>query len=87
MRGSPGHQLGLAVVDARRGEALRDDGDLLTADEVAVMLRMTKAWVYAQTRANRIPHVSLGRYVRYRRSAVLAWLSRIEQEAATRPFG
>lgn len=80
MRGSPSH-MGLAVVDARRGEELRDDGDLLTADEVAVMLRMTKAWVYAQTRANRIPHLSLGRYVRYRRSAVMAWLGEIERSA------
>ena len=86
MLGSSAYQPARAIVDPRRGETLRDDGDLLTADEVAVMLRMTKAWVYAQTRANRIPHVSLGRYVRYRRSAVLAWLSRIEQEAATRPF-
>ena len=77
--------VGRGVVDPQRSEGLRDDGDLLTADEVAVMLRMTKAWVYAQTRANRIPHVSLGRYVRYRRSAVLAWLSRIEQEAAAGP--
>jgi excisionase family DNA binding protein len=75
-----------AVVDSRHSEELRDEGDLLTADEVAVMLRMTKAWVYAQTRANRIPHVSLGRYVRYRRSAVLAWLGEIEQESAIRPF-
>jgi excisionase family DNA binding protein len=75
-----------AVIDPPHAEGLRDEGDLLTADEVAVMLRMTKAWVYAQTRANRIPHVSLGRYVRYRRSAVLDWLGEIEQESAIRPF-
>jgi excisionase family DNA binding protein len=85
MLGSSAHMGVRAVVDPSRAEGLRDDGDLLTADEVAVMLRMTKAWVYAQTRANRIPHVSLGRYVRYRRSAVLAWLGEIEQSTgATR---
>jgi len=84
MLGSSAYQPARAIVDPQRGEALRDDGDLLTADEVAVMLRMTKAWVYAQTRANRIPHVSLGRYVRYRRSAVLAWLGEIEQSTGAR---
>ena len=54
---------------------------LLTADEVAELLQMTKAWVYAQTRARRIPHVPLGRYVRYRRSAVLAWITALERQS------
>jgi excisionase family DNA binding protein len=54
---------------------------LLTAEEVAALLQVTKAWVYAQTRAGRIPHVPLGRYVRYRRSAVVQWLAALEREA------
>ena len=52
--------------------------DLLTADEVAGLLRMTPAWVYAETRRNRIPHMRLGRYFRYRRSAIEAWIREIE---------
>ncbi len=52
---------------------------LLTAGEVAELLQVTKAWVYAQTRAQRIPHVPLGRYVRYRRSAVLQWVAALER--------
>jgi excisionase family DNA binding protein len=55
---------------------------LLTADEVAALLQVTKAWVYAETRAKRIPHVPLGRYVRYRRSAVLAWIAALERQAS-----
>jgi excisionase family DNA binding protein len=55
---------------------------LLTADEVAALLQVTKAWVYAETRAKRIPHVPLGRYVRYRRSAVLQWISALERESS-----
>lgn len=51
---------------------------LLTADEVAELLRVTRGWVYAETRARRIPHVRLGRYVRYRRSAVEAWVDGLE---------
>jgi excisionase family DNA binding protein len=57
---------------------------LLTADEVAALLQVTKQWVYAETRAKRIPHVPLGRYVRYRRSAVLQWLGALEQESIGR---
>lgn len=55
------------------------DDPLMTAGEVALLLRVTKAWVYTQTRARRIPHVSLGRYVRYRRSAVLGWIEEMER--------
>lgn len=54
---------------------------LLTADEVAALLRVTKAWVYAETRAQRIPHVPLGRYVRYRQSAVLEWITELEHRS------
>jgi len=32
------------------------------------------SWVRAETRAGRIPHLELGRYRRYEREAVLAWL-------------
>ena len=52
--------------------------DLLTAGEVAALLRMTAAWVYSETRSNRIPHLRLGRYVRYRRSTIVAWMSDLE---------
>lgn len=63
---------------------------LLTADEVAALLRVTTGWVYAQTRANRIPHVRLGRYVRFRAHAIQAWLGTLERarsQAAGRMAG
>ena len=49
-------------------------GQLLTADEVAAYLKVKRSWVYAETRANRIPHVRLGRYVRYQGEAVERWI-------------
>jgi excisionase family DNA binding protein len=52
---------------------------LLTAPEVAELLSVPESWVREHTRSGRIPHVKLGRYTRYRREAVLAWLE--EQEA------
>ncbi|HWI06936.1 MAG TPA: helix-turn-helix domain-containing protein [Solirubrobacteraceae bacterium] len=55
------------------------DDKLLTADDVADLMRVTRAWVYAETRRNAIPHLRLGRYVRYRRDAIEAWMERIER--------
>lgn len=55
---------------------------LLTAEEVADLLRVRTGWIYSQTRAGRIPHLRLGRYVRYRESAVLAWMEALEGVSA-----
>ena len=62
----------------------RGAGVLLTADEVAAVLRVSKAWVYAQTRAGRIPHVRLGRYVRYRLQAIESWVEDVERVSTGR---
>jgi predicted DNA-binding transcriptional regulator AlpA len=35
---------------------------------------MRTDWVWARARAGRIPHVRLGRYRRFRASAIEAWL-------------
>jgi excisionase family DNA binding protein len=63
----------LAAPVGRSAEAV------MTAREVAALLRVTPGWIYAATRRNEIPHVRLGRYVRYRRSAIEAWMATIEQ--------
>ena len=51
---------------------------LLTADEVAEMIGMGVDWIYEQSRRGRIPTVKLGRYRRYRREAIEAWLRSLE---------
>ena len=56
-----------------------DADKLLTAEEVADLMRVTRAWVYAETRRNALPHLRLGRYVRYRRSAIEEWMRTIER--------
>ncbi len=55
------------------------NGRLLEAGEVATLLGVPKSWVYAETRAGRIPHIALGRYRRYRRDAIELWLSNRER--------
>jgi excisionase family DNA binding protein len=62
-------------------QPIAQDGDLLTAEEVAALLRVTPAWVYAETRRRRIPHIRLGRYVRYRRDALVAWMDQLEDRS------
>jgi excisionase family DNA binding protein len=47
---------------------------LLTASEVAELLAVPGRWVREHTRSGLIPHIRLGRYVRYRPDAVLAWI-------------
>lgn len=51
---------------------------LLTAEDVAERLGVTTAWVWAQTRAGRIPNVRLGRYRRFREEAIEEWLEQLE---------
>ena len=69
---------------------------LLTADEVAERLGMGDRsfrasrflrtdWVWAQARAGRIPHVCLGRYRRFRESAIEAWLRELETGGVAPP--
>jgi excisionase family DNA binding protein len=46
---------------------------------------MTTDWVYREVRAGRMPHIRLGRYVRFRRESIDAWLaSREHAPAASR---
>jgi excisionase family DNA binding protein len=56
---------------------------LLTAAEVADILALPESWVREATRAGRLPHLKLGRYRRYSRQAIEAWLE--EQQAGPPP--
>jgi excisionase family DNA binding protein len=63
-------------------------GSLLKADEVAELLGVPKSWVYEQSREGRIPTVTLGRYRRYRREAIEAWVTQVEAPArGARSYG
>jgi excisionase family DNA binding protein len=67
--------------DTRSQDATAGSDRLLTADEVATLLRVTPAWVYSETRRHRIPHLRLGRYVRFRQSALDAWMEEVERSS------
>lgn len=63
----------------RETQPQAEQDPLLTADDVAALMRVTRAWVYAETRRDALPHLRLGRYVRYRRSAIEAWMVTVER--------
>ena len=46
---------------------------LLDAEQAAELLNVSKWWVRQEARANRIPHVRLGRYVRFDAHALEEW--------------
>jgi excisionase family DNA binding protein len=52
---------------------------LLTASDVAAILQVPVSWIYAEARAGRIPHVTLGRYRRFRAEAIEEWIAAAER--------
>jgi excisionase family DNA binding protein len=75
----PHHPPGLGGL-GQGGAAMNER--LLTAGEVAELLAVPESWVREATREARLPYLALGRYRRYSRSAIGAWL---EEQQAGRP--
>ncbi len=56
---------------------------LLTVAEVAQMLGVPVSWVYGRTRARgfeRIPHVKLGKYLRFDAAEIRGWLAKFQED-------
>ena len=51
---------------------------LLEAQEVAELLSVPVGWVREHTRSGAIPSIELGRYRRYDRTEVLAWIESLK---------
>jgi excisionase family DNA binding protein len=48
---------------------------LLEAHEVAELLNVPESWVRDKSRQGEMPCIRLGRYVRYERDALEAWIA------------
>ena len=46
---------------------------LLDAKGAARLLNVPASWILAEARANRLPHIRLGRYVRFSAAELEAW--------------
>jgi excisionase family DNA binding protein len=57
--------------------------ELLTVDEVAALLKVSRSWVYEHTRtrgaprSGRLVHVKVGKYVRFKPRAVREFVARL----------
>jgi excisionase family DNA binding protein len=51
--------------------------ELLTVDEIAAALRVSRSWVYERVRKrgrDKMPHIKIGKYLRFRLNEVRNWV-------------
>lgn len=71
----------LSPESASQGQAY-ELHELLTVDDVAGVLKVSKSWVYEHTRTRgtsreeRLPHIRIGKYLRFDAESVRAFLDR-----------
>ena len=77
---STGEELHLRPEDSTNGTTareVREQGQLLTVEELAEFLRVPISWVYGHTRNRsheRIPGYRVGKYWRFNADEVMSWL-------------
>lgn len=55
---------------------------LLTVEEVSALLQVPESWIYKHTRRRapeRLPHVKLGKYIRFRQSEISSFIERLRR--------
>lgn len=62
-----------ASATSPKGHAHSHHGPLLDSKGAAALLNVPATWVLAEARADRIPHVRLGRYVRFDAVELRTW--------------
>ncbi len=73
---------GIAIAPAASDNSQPDLNELLTVDEVAALLKVSRSWVYEHSRSkktansDRLPHIKIGKYVRFDACAVRDFLQR-----------
>lgn len=74
------NKLGVTDEPPRPSRDLADLDELMTVEEVAALLKVSKSWVYEHTRSRgvprseRLPCIKLGKYVRFDAATVRAFL-------------
>jgi excisionase family DNA binding protein len=61
-------------MDIRQVKPVTKD-ELLTLEEAAAFLKVSKSWIYERTRRGAIPHLKLGKYLRFPMADLLLWLA------------
>ena len=70
---------GIALLERQRGQPAlpppNDGSDVMTADEVAALLRLDRKTVYDYAGRGEIPCQRLGKRILFSRAALVSWLS------------
>ena len=69
-------------VDNPGGQIPPATDELLTVEEVAVLLKVPQSWVYLHTRRrskSRLPHIKIGKYLRFCEADVWSFLERLKK--------
>jgi len=51
--------------------------DIITPEELCAWLKVGRTWAYEKLRSKKgipLPHIRMGRYLRFSRTAIAAWL-------------
>ena len=56
----------------------------LTVEEAAALLRVRVSWLYERTRTNEVPHLKIGKYLRFDRHELLAWTQQFRRDGGGR---
>ena len=56
----------------------------LTIDEAAALIRVPKSWLYERTRTNTVPHIKLGKYLRFDQKEFLTWARQFRRDGQGR---
>jgi excisionase family DNA binding protein len=56
----------------------------LTIDEAAALIRVPKSWLYERTRTNTVPHIKLGKYLRFDQQEFLTWARQFRRDGRGR---
>jgi excisionase family DNA binding protein len=63
---------------------MTDPTGWLTIDEAAALIRVPKSWLYERTRTNTVPHVKLGKYLRFDREEFVTWTRQFRRDGRGR---
>ena len=58
------------------------DGDVMTVDDVAAMLKIGRAAVYESVSRDEIPHRRVGKQIRFSRQGIMRWLASWSSQGA-----
>jgi len=60
---------------------------LLTPEEVAQYFQVNRQWVYERTSKNEIPHIKVGKYLRFEREEIKRWAGGMAVSDVDQPRG